>query len=260
MARSRCRAAASAAARQVLLRHQVCIDIVIGNGTVLVGAGDSVDPESAVAVLVAERTPQPSRLHEQVQADRLLKGGVVRGANVPDRGTGDICVDMESGRSCRPVTGTFLPLDGAPRERRAVEPQLPGPLDRQRQRAMAPPEGVGGRIRCGVGQHRQHEGLGIPERVPVIPRPGQPFRRDRPALCARPGLQDVKQPKTHGLLNCAIAVKLDIGACPEPVEVARVARPAAPPNRSAWHRPTPRRPGRELPATTGNRTTRTRRP
>ena len=85
---------------------------------------------------------------------------------------------------------------------------------------MAPPEGVGGRIRCGVGQHRQHEGLGVPERVPVIPRPGQPFRRDRPALCARPGLQDVKQPKTHGLLNCAIAVKLDIGACPEPVEVA----------------------------------------
>src|SRR5215217_2955170 len=113
----------AAAWRQlVLLRRQMRVDIVIGNGTVVVGAGDSVDPEAAVAVLVAERTPQPGSVHEQVQADRLLEGGVVGGANVSDRSTGDICVDMECGRSCRPVTGAFLPADGAPRERRAVEP------------------------------------------------------------------------------------------------------------------------------------------
>jgi hypothetical protein len=108
--------------RQVLLRHQVRIHVVVGNGTVLVGASDSVDSESAVAVVVAERTPQPGRMDEQVQADRLLEGGVVGGANVPARGTGDVCVDMESGRSCRPVTRAFFPADCAPRERRTVEP------------------------------------------------------------------------------------------------------------------------------------------
>jgi hypothetical protein len=107
---------------QVLLRHEICIDIVIGNSTVLVGPGDSVDSESAVAVVVAERTPQPGRVHQQVHADRLLEGGVVGGANVPDRGTGDISVDVEGGRSCRPVTGAFLSVDGAPWERRTVEP------------------------------------------------------------------------------------------------------------------------------------------
>jgi hypothetical protein len=106
---------------QVLLRHQICIDIVIGNGTVLVRPGDSVDSESAGAVVVAERTPQPGRVHEQVQPSRLLEGGVVSSANIPDRSTGDICVDMDSGRSCRPITGALLPADGAPRERRTVE-------------------------------------------------------------------------------------------------------------------------------------------
>ena len=62
---------------QVLLRHQVRVDVVVGERAVLVGAGDAVDAEAPLGVVVAERAPQPRRLHEELEADFALEGLVV---------------------------------------------------------------------------------------------------------------------------------------------------------------------------------------
>ena len=56
---------------QVALRHQVRVDVVVGDRAVLVGAGDAVDPEAPGVVVVAERAPQPRRLDEQLEADAV---------------------------------------------------------------------------------------------------------------------------------------------------------------------------------------------
>ena len=76
-----------------------------------------------------------------------------------------------------------------------------------------------GGVRRRVGQHREHEGLGVPERVPVVTRPGQAFGGDRPPLGPRGGLQHVEEPEPHGLLNLVVALDHDVGALPELVEV-----------------------------------------
>ena len=44
-------------AEQVCLRHQVGVDVVVGDGAVLVRAGDPVDVEAALIVVVAEGDP-----------------------------------------------------------------------------------------------------------------------------------------------------------------------------------------------------------
>ena len=107
----------------------------------------------------------------------------------------------------------------APRERRALQAQLCRPLAREVERPVAPSQGISDRVRCGVGQHRQHEGLGVPERVAVIAGTGQPLGGDRALLspCAR--LQDVEQAEPQRLLELGISVELDIGAVPEVVQV-----------------------------------------
>jgi hypothetical protein len=38
---------------EVLLRHEVGVDVVVGDGAVLVRAGDAVDTEAAAGVVVA---------------------------------------------------------------------------------------------------------------------------------------------------------------------------------------------------------------
>ena len=43
---------------QVPLGEHVCVDVVVGDGAVLVGAGDAVDAEAALRVVVAERAPE----------------------------------------------------------------------------------------------------------------------------------------------------------------------------------------------------------
>ena len=84
-------------AAQVPLRHQVGVDVVVGHGGVLVGAGHAVDPEPAAAVVVPQRAPQPRRRDEQVDADLALElpvvggavaGHVVGGSERPGRGMG----------------------------------------------------------------------------------------------------------------------------------------------------------------------------
>ena len=53
---------------------QVGVDVVVGQGAVLVGSGDPVDAEAVGGgVEVAQGTPQPRRLDQQLQAHLLLK-------------------------------------------------------------------------------------------------------------------------------------------------------------------------------------------
>jgi len=47
---------------EIVLGHEVGVDVVVGHGGVLVGARYPVDAELAVGVVVAERTPQSGRL------------------------------------------------------------------------------------------------------------------------------------------------------------------------------------------------------
>ena len=58
---------------QVLLRHQVRIDVVVGNRAVLVGTRHAVDPKPAGRVVMAERAPQPRCLDQQLRTDIALE-------------------------------------------------------------------------------------------------------------------------------------------------------------------------------------------
>src|SRR3712207_8320514 len=58
----------------------------------------------------------------------------------------------------------------------------------------------------GVGQHREHVGLGVPERVPVVARPGEPLGRDRLALAAQAGLdrKSTRLNSSHANISYAV--------------------------------------------------------
>src|SRR5205823_3135134 len=62
-------------------------------------------------------------------------------------------------------------------------------------------------------------GLGVPEGMPVIPRPRQALRGDRALLRARAGLKRVEEREAKRLLQLEVAVELDVGAIPEVIEV-----------------------------------------
>ena len=119
----------------------------------------------------------------------------------------------------RPVSGVLLACDGAPRERGAAQAELAGPLGRPGQRAVPPAQLVRGGVRGGVGEHREHVGLGVPERVPVVAVAGQPLGRNRPALGPRPGLQHMEQAEPDRLLDLVVAVQFHVGPAPEVVQV-----------------------------------------
>jgi hypothetical protein len=54
--------------------------------------------------------------------------------------------------------------------------------------------------------------------VPVVAGAGQPLGRDRLALGAQAGLQDVEHAHPHGLLQLVVALDLDVGLVPVLVE------------------------------------------
>src|SRR5207245_7128442 len=95
----------------------------------------------------------------------------------------------------------------------------PRALAREVERRMAPAQRIARRMRSGVGQDGEHEGLGVPEGVPVVARSGQALRRDRALLCARPRLKRVEERKAKRLLQLDVAVELDVGAIPEVIEI-----------------------------------------
>jgi hypothetical protein len=83
---------------------------------------------------------------------------------------------------------------------------------------LPPPKRRGGRGRQQVDQGRQHERLGVPERVPVIARTGQAFGGNGAVFAARPGLQDLEHAKPDGLLQLGVAVQLGVRTLPEVVQ------------------------------------------
>ena len=185
---------------QVLLRHEVGVDVVVGDGAVLVGAGDPVDTESTPPVVMAERLPQPGGLYQQLHPDGSFEVDVGGGPDVAEHGVGDVGAHVEGGGAGGPVARTLLAADRAPRKGRPRQAELACTFQGHRERGMAPPQRIrrGGRRR--VGEHGQHEGLGVPEGVSVVAGPGQSLRRDCPSLGPRPCLQNVEQREAHRLL------------------------------------------------------------
>lgn len=173
----------------------------------------------AVPVVVAQRTPQPGGLDQQLEADLALEVEVTGRRDVAAHGVGDVGADVEAGRAGRPVGRALLPADGAPREGRALQAEGLRALPGQIQRRVPPAQHVRGRGRLGVGQGRQHERLGVPERVAVVARAGEALGADRPLLGAGAGLQHVEEAEAHRLLHLRVTLDLDVGVVPERVEV-----------------------------------------
>ena len=138
--------------------------------------------------------------------------------DVPDDRVGDVGVDVEGGGTGGPVGGALLPADGAPREGGAGEPQRAGPLLRSVQSVQSPPQRPGRRLRQRVRQHRQHERLGVPERVPVVAGSGQSLGGDHPGLHPGARLQHLEQREPDRLLHLGVALDPDVRAAPERVE------------------------------------------
>ncbi len=107
---------------EVVLCHQVGIDIVVGDRAVLVGAGDAVDAKSPLGVVVTKRAPESCRFDEQLDSGLAFKRIVLHRRLVAIDRMGDVRVDVEGGASCWPVPGALLSGDRAPGKGRASEP------------------------------------------------------------------------------------------------------------------------------------------
>jgi hypothetical protein len=71
---------------------------------------------------------------------------------------------------------------------------------------------------------QSHEGLGIPEGVPIVAGAGQALGAYRTSLRTGTGLQDVEERKPQRLLNLHVAVELDVGHRPVVVQVLALGR------------------------------------
>ena len=99
-----------------------------------------------------------------------------------------------------------------------LETEAAGPLLGLWQGHWRQAQGVGRRLRVGVGEYGQHEGLGVPEGVAVVAGTGQALGRDGPVLGSGPRLQHMEQSEPHRLLDFGVALGLHVGAGPELVE------------------------------------------
>ncbi len=199
---------------EVALRHQVREDVVVDDRGVLVRPSHSGDPEPLLAVEVTQGGPEPAGLDEQLGAARFIEVDVAGGVQVPDGGVGDVCVEVERGGTGRPVARALLAMDRPPGERRPGLSEHPRPLPGHVQNGVPPPQRVPDGVGRGIGQHRQHERLAVPERVTVVTGTGQALGGDRLLLGPYAGLQHVEHGHPHRLLQLRIAVDLDIGVAP----------------------------------------------
>src|SRR5436309_11100763 len=117
---------------------------------------------------MAERSPEPRGLDEQLESWALLELLVCTGREVPSHGFGHVCVDVERRRARRPIAGAFLSADRAPRKCYALNSQLPGSRSREVDRGVAPAESVARSVRQDVGQNRQRVAFHVPEGVTVV--------------------------------------------------------------------------------------------
>src|SRR4029079_9814977 len=138
--------------------HQVRVDVVVGDGAVLVRAGDAVDVEPAIGVVVAYGAPEPRRLRQQLHPHATVELLVAGRVDVPDHRVGDVRVDVEGGGAGRPVAGAALAGHRAPRYRGALDSELGGRRNARGERAVRPLQRAGRRVRGGQGEHRQDEG------------------------------------------------------------------------------------------------------
>ncbi len=205
--------------QQVLSRHQVGVEVVPGDGAVLVGSGHAVDVEDAVRVVVAQGAPQPGGVHEEVEPLTAFELLVPAHHDVPDRGHGDVRVDVEGSRPRRPVGGTLGTVDRPPGEHSPRQPQLTRPFARCGQRRVPPSQGRRDGLGRSERENRQHVGLGVPEGVPVVPGSGQALRGNRPVLVAGRRLEHVEEGEPYRLLDLRVSFHLDVRAGPEPVQV-----------------------------------------
>ena len=220
--------------RQVVLRHQVGVDVVVGDRAVLVGAGDAVDAKAPLGVVVAERAPQSRGLDEQFESDLAFERLVVGCGLVAADRVGDVGGDVKGGRPGWPVAGAFLAGDRAPGKDRACKSEQPRSLAGEPKRCVAPTQRVARGIGDGVRQDRQDERLAVPERVPVVARARQALCWDRAALASGARLERVEEREAHRLLELGVAFQLDVGALPEIVQVVALAgtRPSQPVSRA----------------------------
>src|SRR5262249_46376758 len=148
---------------KIPLRHQVCVDVVVGERAVFVWAGYSVDAKAALRVVVAERPPQPRCFNQQLEAGLAFERVVFCRRLATRHRVGDVCADVEGRRAGGPVPRAFLSANRSPWEGGALVAQLPGATPRRIERRVAPAEGVGGGVGDRIGGHRQNETCGIPQ-------------------------------------------------------------------------------------------------
>ena len=168
---------------------------------------------------MTERAPHARRVDEQFEADLTREVIVVAGLFVADHRVGDVGRDVKRRRAGRPIPRTLLTVDRPPGKRRTVQVERLRAFEGLRHRVVAPAQRVARRPRGGVGEHGQDEGLGVPERVPVIAGASQPLGRDRASLGPGARLEDVKEREADRLLELGITVELDVGPLPEVVQV-----------------------------------------
>ena len=173
-----------------------------------------------VGAVVPQRHPQPGGLHQDRQRGVALEVRVAGPRHVPQRRHRDVGVDVEGRTAGGPVPRALLATDRAPRERRPGELHRLGPLAGQIEGRPPPTQRVSRGMGSRRGQHRQHEALGVPEGVAVVAGSGQALGRDCPLLGAGAGLKGVEQREANRLLDHRVALDLDVGTVPEPVEGA----------------------------------------
>src|SRR5438552_18403427 len=92
---------------------------------------------------------------------------------------------------------------------------------------VAPAQGVSGGMRQGQREHRQDEYLRVPKCVTIVAGPCQPFGCDGSALPTRPRLRDVEEGEAYRLLDLRVGLELNVGMCPEVVQVGPLLREQA---------------------------------
>src|SRR5262249_41894204 len=167
--------------------HQIGINVIVGDGAVLIRARDAVDTKISVEIEVPERAPQTGSLDENIYAHIVPEGIVARSFDILEYRDGDIRIDVKCRGSGRPIARTFFSVDRSPGKGSPGQIKIFSTcLGRVEDRA-SPTQGV-----CGTGgrrirEHRQDVEFGVPERMPVISGAGEAFGGNRSAFraCAR---------------------------------------------------------------------------
>ena len=101
---------------QIPLCEQVGVDVVVRDRAVFVGAGDAVDAEAPLRIVMTERAPEPGGLDQQLEADVELERLVAGDGLIADDGVADVTAEVEGRRAGRPVAGALVAANRPPRK------------------------------------------------------------------------------------------------------------------------------------------------